>query len=85
LKNELAGEIPPGSQVFSGRVVLCERVKWAGGPTSKDRWEEEYKFTNPYETNPMRRAFLTFSALGMLALLASAWPDIRRYWRISNM
>jgi hypothetical protein len=33
----------------------------------------------------MRKAILTATAVGMILLLASAWPDIRRYMRIRAM
>jgi len=33
----------------------------------------------------MKKAILTATAVGMILLLASAWPDIRRYIRISSM
>ncbi len=33
----------------------------------------------------MKRAFFTVASLGLIALFASAWPDIRRYMRIRAM
>ena len=37
------------------------------------------------EANQMKRTILTPSTLTMIALLASTWPDIRRYWRMLTM
>jgi hypothetical protein len=41
--------------------------------------------TNPERERQMKKAILTATAVGMILLLASAWPDIRRYIRISSM
>jgi len=33
----------------------------------------------------MKRAILTLTSLGMIALVASMWPDIQRYLKIRAM
>ena len=49
---------------------------------------QEFRFSNDHGLTQTKRVILTLSTLGMIsmiALMVSAWPDIRRYMRMRAM
>jgi hypothetical protein len=89
---------PPGGHHASpalhpSREALCA-LRFISGTSHPESGAQVFRrcdrkvfndIQNLNEVNHMKRAFFTVASLGLIALLASAWPDLRRYMRIRAM